>query len=49
MNIIIRKPWKKYRRIKDIPTNKDVEISAYAVIGAIVLCGIILAVAVFRG
>lgn len=50
MLVIPKRPWKNYRRIQDVPTNKEYELtfSAWAVIGAIVLCGIIIVGAVLR-
>ncbi len=44
-----KRPWKNYRRIQDVPTNKEYQLtfSAWAVIGAIVTCGIMITVAVF--
>lgn len=46
-----KRPWKNYRRIQDVPTNKEYQLtfSAWVVIGAIVLCGIIIAGSVFHG
>lgn len=46
-----KRPWKNYRKIQDIPTNKEYELSvpAFAVVISIVLCGIIIIAAVIRG
>lgn len=51
MLVIPKRPWKNYRRIQDIPTNKEYELTknAWVVIGAIVLCGIIIAGSVLHG
>ena len=55
MLVIPKRPWKNYRRIKDnsvygenVCTCSRIEVAAYVVIGAIVLCGIIIIVAVLK-
>lgn len=50
MIVVPKRPWKNYRKIQNDQMNKEYELSmsAIAVMGAIVLCGIIIIVAVIR-